>query len=108
MARPPGRRPSRATASASLSASSMSAVSGAIPASPRITARSVMCPLPVSASEPCSSTSIRVARPSSLSPSSTRKRRAATIGPMVCELDGPMPTLKMSRTLCMSPALYAP
>ena len=27
------------------------------------------------------------------------KRRAATIGPTVCELDGPMPILKMSKTL---------
>jgi hypothetical protein len=28
-----------------------------------------------------------------------RKSLAATIGPMVCELDGPIPILKRSRTL---------
>ena len=30
---------------------------------------------------------------------SSTKRRAAFIGPMVCELEGPMPILKMSKTL---------
>ena len=30
---------------------------------------------------------------------SSTNARAAFIGPIVCELDGPMPTLKMSRTL---------
>ena len=32
-------------------------------------------------------------------PSSSTKLRAAFIGPMVCELDGPMPILKISKTL---------
>ena len=62
-------------------------------------ARSVPWPLPVKASEPCRLTVIRRAAPAEGRQSSARKRRAATIGPTVCELDGPMPILKMSKTL---------
>ena len=76
-----------------------STVAGTSPASPRITALSVAWPLPVNASEPYSATS-RCAT-LSISPRScsrSPKRRAATIGPTVCELDGPIPILKRSKT----------
>src|SRR5450755_4170059 len=63
-------------------------------------ARSVPWPMPVSASDPYSRTAISCVserRPSRSSPST--KSCAARIGPMVCELDGPTPILKMSNTL---------
>jgi hypothetical protein len=48
---------------------------------------------------PNSSTFTAVVEDSWLSSRSrSAKRRAARIGPTVCELDGPMPILKMSKT----------
>lgn len=67
-------------------------------------ARSVACPLPVKASEPCGETRMRSpARgggfPRNASARRSRKAPAAAIGPMVWDEDGPMPTLKMSKTM---------
>ena len=85
------------------SASSGSTLSGRRPAKPRSTARSVAWPLPVKASEPCSTACRRASGPvpgfSLGSRRTSRKRAAATIGPIVCDDDGPMPILKMSKTL---------
>ncbi len=97
------RRFSRISASIA-SAFSGSSVSGRKPARPRITARSVAWPLPVKASEPWRRHSSRATGPapgilSSPAASFSRKRPAATIGPMVCELDGPTPILKISKML---------
>src|SRR5262245_27500069 len=75
-------------------------VCGRLPASPSSTARSVQWPLPVSASEPYSCAPTR--RVFSSRPRRTRSSanvQAAFIGPMVWELDGPTPILKISRTL---------
>ena len=77
---------------------------GSKPARPRITARSVAWPLPVKARLPCSRQPSRAGSPepgtrSAPARSGSRKRPAATIGPMVCEDEGPTPTLKMSKTL---------
>ena len=61
---------------------------------------SLPCPLPVAPSEPNSSTLMRAQAP--LAPFATSawaNRLAATIGPTVCELDGPMPLLNRSNTL---------
>src|SRR5476649_148385 len=61
---------------------------------------SVPCPMPVQASEPNNSTVRRV--DFRLNPSmrnSSTKRRAAIIGPTVCELDGPIPILNKSSAL---------
>ena len=56
--------------------------------------RSVPCPRPVSASEPKSSASIRPeVSAGSLPGRRFRKSFAARSGPMVCELEGPGPTL---------------
>src|SRR6185437_13489316 len=78
-----------------------SILSGQLPSSPHSTALSVPWPRPVSASDPYSSTVTRATR--AMSPVSTSqrstKRAAARIGPIVCEDDGPMPILKMSKTL---------
>ena len=61
-------------------------------------ARSLAWPLPVKASEPCSDTEMRAGFiPVSRRP--CRKRPAATIGPIVCEDEGPIPILKISKTL---------
>ena len=38
---------------------------------------------------------------------SSANRRAARIGPTVCELDGPTPILKISKMLVLKPTLYA-
>src|SRR3974377_56825 len=38
---------------------------------------------------------------------SCANRRAARIGPTVCELDGPTPILKISKMLVFKPTLYA-
>ncbi len=103
--KPLGREAARAfTLSATRSASSGSAVSGRSPAKPRSTARSVAWPLPVKAREPRSSACSRASGPvpgfrPSGSRSTSRKRAAATIGPIVCDDDGPIPILKMSKTL---------
>ena len=76
-----------------------SIVSGASPIRPRMTPRSVPWPLPVAPSEPYSST--RTLATCGISPSASRPEAnisAARIGPTVCELDGPMPILKRSKT----------
>ena len=68
---------------------------GRFPGEAQHKARSVPWPLPVKASEPWSDTVTRAAF-SALA--FDRKRRAATMGPTVWELDGPMPILKSSKT----------
>src|ERR1700733_4350465 len=86
-----------------------SMVSGCPPSSPASTARSVPLPAPVRASEPYSRTAISLVACSN--PSRRRlsaNSRAARIGPMVCELDGPIPTLKMSKTLRLMTFNLAP
>jgi hypothetical protein len=55
----------------------------------------VACPLPVSASDPNSETSTRAA----IATTRAAKSAAAVIGPMVCELDGPIPILNRSNVL---------
>ena len=89
--------PSSAARSSLSSTEAGSSSCGVSPIRPRITALSVAWPTPVSASEPyrCASTPTA----SSSMPLSSRKRRAATIGPTVWELDGPMPILNKSNTL---------
>jgi hypothetical protein len=100
----PGR-PSAARFFAAFSSSKIfgarsgSSVLGASPAKASAIARSVPWPLPVKASEPCKLTETRRAVPATGRRSSSTKRRAAIIGPTVWELDGPMPILKMSKTL---------
>ena len=74
-----------------------STVSGSHPDNPSITAVSVLCPLPVSASDPNSST-VNLSHSSDRAFSSSAKRAAARIGPTVCELEGPMPIVKRSVT----------
>ena len=77
-----------------------SIVAGALPSRPSSTARSVQCPRPVSASEPyICATTFAVCGSSPRVSSSPANAHAAFIGPIVWELDGPMPILKMSRTL---------
>ncbi|SIT46341.1 hypothetical protein BN2475_640052 [Paraburkholderia ribeironis] len=74
--------------------------SGRLPSSPSSTALSVPCPLPVAPSEPNSSIFTRRTKPSRLASSiCDAKRHAAIIGPTVCELEGPIPILKRSKTL---------
>src|SRR6185437_13974443 len=100
---------SRRTRSNSGGMASGSIRSGQLPSSPQITALSVPWPRPVADSEPYSSTCTRATRSrtcpgldpgSPVSPSQrSTKRAAARIGPIVCEDDGPMPILKMSKTL---------
>jgi hypothetical protein len=81
----------------SITAESM--VSGLKPSRPSRMARSVQWPRPVSASEPYSCADTCAVRSSSPAGRAAHEARAAFIGPMVCELDGPMPILKMSKTL---------
>jgi hypothetical protein len=60
-------------------------------------------PCPVAPSEPNSSALIPATR--STTPSSASEAAnmpAARIGPTVCELDGPMPTLKRSKALIVT------
>src|SRR5487761_1079431 len=79
---------------------STSTVAGCSPSSPSSTALSLPCPLPVRPSDPYRPT--RTAWTCGMRPSSRRLSaniRAAFIGPTVCELDGPMPTLNRSKTL---------
>lgn len=62
-----------------------------------MTARSVACPTPVNAKLPCS----EARTPENLNGDArimSRNREAATIGPIVWEDDGPIPTLNMSKT----------
>src|SRR3989338_10631959 len=60
-------------------------------------ARSVAWPTPVNASEPCSDP-FTPAKWKGEARMVSRKRAAATIGPIVYEDDGPTPTLNMSKT----------
>src|SRR4029077_14747530 len=79
---------------------STSTVAGCSPSSPSSTALSLPCPGPVRPSEPYRAT--RTVATCGIKPSSARLRAnipAAFIGPTVCELDGPMPTLNRSKTL---------
>ena len=81
-----------------------STFSGSSPDSPSSIARSVWWPCPVSASDPNSSTRTRgtlrrQVMPHPRSCRSSPNRRAARIGPTVCELDGPIPILKISKML---------
>ncbi len=69
----------------------------------RITARPVPCPMPVWASEPwrlafSDATWALCGRGQSSDRISSRNRAAADIGPIVCELEGPIPILKTSKT----------
>jgi hypothetical protein len=67
---------------------------------------SLPCPFPVRPSEPYSDT--RTVRTGGIRPSSQRPWAnilAAFIGPTVCELDGPIPTLNKSKTLMAMAAL---
>ncbi len=76
-----------------------SSVAGSMPSRPSRIARSVQWPRPVSASDPysCAPTfAVRVTSPSDCN--SRTNAQAAFIGPIVWELDGPTPILKMSRT----------
>lgn len=81
-------------------ASPVSTRSGSWPPNPSNTALPVPCPQPVAPSEPNSSIRTRSTR-SSTPPaaSAAANRSAASIGPTVCEEDGPMPILKTSKTL---------
>src|SRR5439155_14482363 len=64
------------------------------------------CPCPVSASDPYNSANNRTTRVNSPRVSSPRaKSAAARIGPIVCELDGPIPTLKISNMLVFTESL---
>ena len=67
------------------------------PARPSVIALSVAWPIPVNANEPCK----RHPTPTKLNGEArikSRKLFAATIGPIVCEDDGPIPILNMSNT----------
>src|SRR6185437_16211702 len=89
-----------AIASRRAGTASTSTVAGCSPSSPSNTALSLPCPGPVRPSEPYSATP--TVATCGISPSSARPRAnipAAFIGPTVCELDGPMPTLNRSKTL---------
>src|SRR6266849_5009622 len=92
--------PRCAMASRRAGTASTSTVAGSSPSSPSRTALSLPCPGPVSPSEPYRATRTVATwgiRPSSRSPRPNIP--AAFIGPTVCELDGPMPTLNRSKTL---------
>ena len=98
---PPSRRIDRAavTRATRPGMASTSTVAGSSPSSPSTTARSEPWPLPVWPSDPNSSAlTAHTSAPASASTRSA-KRRAARIGPTVCELDGPMPILKTSNVL---------
>src|SRR3954470_20572073 len=88
---------------------STSTVFGSSPSSPSSTARSLPCPLPVKPRLPNSSTFTLAVSASWPSVSSRSANRfAARIGPTVCELDGPMPILKMSKTLMCTDLQHTP
>src|SRR5690554_4307030 len=67
------------------------------PARPRIVARSVAWPIPVKARLPCSDP-LTPEHSKGAARILSRKRAAATIGPIVCDDDGPIPTLNISKT----------
>src|SRR5699024_1410324 len=77
---------------------SIGTVSGAHPARPKITARSVAWPLPVAESEPRSS----VCTLAGACGKDSIKAFAARMGPTVWEDEGPTPTEKMSMTLMVT------
>src|SRR3954469_17227518 len=108
----PSRRTCLAAAAAATRGATLSTstVAGSSPSRPSSTARSLPWPRPVCPRLPNSSTLTLAVRASSPSPSSrSANRRAARIGPTVCELDGPIPILKMSNTeMCTSPRFYPP
>src|SRR5688572_2093707 len=92
--------PDSVTAPTRSGVSAGSTTSGRSPIRPSATAGMLPWPLPVAPREPNSSTVTRrveARAPSSLSPRTNLS--AAIIGPTVCELDGPMPILKRSKTL---------
>ena len=71
-----------------------------VPSRPSSTALSLPWPLPVAPSEPYSSRARAPRAPARRrAPGAARTARAARIGPTVCELLGPMPILKRSKTL---------
>ena len=73
---------------------------GRLPSKPSNNASNVPCPIPVKASEPYTSMTMRATCVSKFSAcSKSAKAAAAFIGPTVCELDGPMPILKISKIL---------
>ena len=61
-------------------------------------ASKVPCPVPVAARDPKTSTLMSATFPSD-SPRRLMKVAPARIGPTVWELEGPMPTVKRSKTL---------
>src|SRR5689334_5375723 len=90
------------------SATSGSTRSGCSPSRPSTTALTVPCPCPVAPSEPNISARTLAVRLSNPLPASRDTNAcAARIGPTVCELDGPIPTLNRSKTLMVTiaPAL---
>ena len=92
-------RPPDRTAETIGSASTGSTRWGCSPDRPRTTAGTLPWPCPVAPREPNSSQrtdATRSRRP--VSCSRETKRNAARIGPTVCELDGPIPTLNRSNT----------
>ncbi len=96
--RPLARIPTSAAA-----ASSGQVVSGLKPISPSTAASGVPWPIPVSASEPCSSTVTRAVRSSLPALVSARTNiPPIRIGPTVCEEEGPIPIRKMSSTESMA------
>jgi hypothetical protein len=100
--RPDGRRslPVSLTLATRSAAAAGSTVSGSSPDSPRTIALTLPWPCPVAPSEPNSSALIPATRSSTPSSASEAANMpAARIGPTVCELDGPMPTLKRSKAL---------
>ncbi len=98
-----GNRPLRVTNSINAGISSMTTSCGLFPASPMMMATSVAWPLPVSDNDPYRSTTIwLVAVNKPLLSSRSIKLFPAFIGPTVCELEGPIPILKISNALIIS------
>ena len=103
--RPPSfSRPVARTSAIFSSTVAGSTVSGASPISPSSTARSVPCPIPVSASEPYRSTVTRTALAQALPPPQlAHKPQRRPHRPHRCELDGPIPILNSSNRLVFTP-----
>ena len=105
ISRPEGRRslPVSVTAATRSAAAAGSTVSGRSPDSPSAIALTLPWPWPVAPSEPNSSALIPATRSTTPSPASEAANMpAARMGPTVCELDGPMPTLKRSKALMVT------
>src|SRR5581483_7180511 len=99
--------PLRLMASRRRRIASTSTVAGSSPSRPSSTALSLPWPGLVRPSEPYRATRTvptPASRPSSRRPQTNIP--AAFIGPTVCELDGPMPTLNRSKTLIAIDASY--